>query len=724
MSPLDPSSTPQPVLTNVGADQPSSDQSKSFYDFPRRFDLAPCENPPREELKPIIDFIQSSVRDPSSHAYRSMIECVRIRDDAVMFYRLLIVLRINGPILHEITTSPKKHGQLLHAIFRLDPMVIPMRLQGNSTYRSLVESYKLTDAYFHLVIAIISSNSTFLIPGLTALWKLIILHSSKMEIQGEIVTEAMKKKRLTYAHATIANVLRLAPRATVELQSIIAANFPFRSAPNITDYVQQSLLVVQGYAPLLESEILGIIVDKALEMDVEIKIKDDGDVEIDNEKINRQNEDAIFEMDLEKGPETPSVANEVSKEATEKKIDDMVERLDSLMLLLFEHIKTRLLNDEISASTLFRIVIPIFESIILTTYRSKYVQFIVLYLCGLSQEDELYREFSGYLVEVILDPNRATVIRQSAACYLASFISRATYVCSETACEAVSALLRWAEAYIGALERNENKINDFTSSCELHSLFFTVCQASFYIMCFRGAEAIKHYRCAAEYFAKNPEPADECSYADLDLIDMSSKRWERICSYELKPLRFCLESVREEFLHVANVFSLLNKDLLSILDTEAQRQSSGYTRSGKAARRRGKRINTPALSATRRMTEGVGGLGRGSNPLDSFFPFDPYLLRKSHDFIAPMYRNWDGRIDNDFAEDEATFDSTMEEEGQEDEDDEDSCGENDPAGIEPMSYNSSASSPSISEHRKFQQVVWNDLTKRPRAPSIAESGSW
>lgn len=36
----------------------------------------------------------------------------------------------------------------------------------------------------------------------------------------------------------------------------------------------------------------------------------------------------------------------------------------------------------------------------------------------------------------------------------------------------------------------------------------------------------------------------------------------------------------------------------------------------------------------------AGGLGRGSNPLDSFFPFDPYLLRRSHVYIDQMYNTW------------------------------------------------------------------------------------
>lgn len=41
-------------------------------------------------------------------------------------------------------------------------------------------------------------------------------------------------------------------------------------------------------------------------------------------------------------------------------------------------------------------------------------------------------------------------------------------------------------------------------------------------------------------------------------------------------------------------------------------------------------------------------IGSGHNPLDSFFPFDPYLLQDSSKYISPLYINWsdvvDGRI--------------------------------------------------------------------------------
>ena len=39
-------------------------------------------------------------------------------------------------------------------------------------------------------------------------------------------------------------------------------------------------------------------------------------------------------------------------------------------------------------------------------------------------------------------------------------------------------------------------------------------------------------------------------------------------------------------------------------------------------------------------TDGAHEIGSGYNPLDSFFPFDPYLLQASSKYITPLYVNW------------------------------------------------------------------------------------
>jgi len=212
---------------------------------------------------------------------------------------------------------------------------------------------------------------------------------------------------------------------------------------------------------------------------------------------------------------------------------------------------------------------------------------------------------------------------------------------------------RNAGRYLGAESNGEQ-----AGRLSIHSLFYTISQASFYIMCFRGKDCIQYYRRAEEYHQNLEDDYDPelLDYSDPQLIDITAKRWNRLCSHHLNPLRFCLESVRGEFLLLADNFDLLDQDLLnklmiedrkmesSAMLTVASPSPSSSLRSGvkRMVRKRRKvsLIQTPATLKKRRLVGGVGGLGKGSNPLDSFFPFDPYLLRRSYVFVDPHYRHW------------------------------------------------------------------------------------
>jgi hypothetical protein len=89
------------------------------------------------------------------------------------------------------------------------------------------------------------------------------------------------------------------------------------------------------------------------------------------------------------------------------------------------------------------------------------------------QHTILHRKFAAKQLAIVFDPYRATLTRQSEACYVASFVSRASYVGPDTVCETLSALLRWAESYI--VSTVAFRAADSWEQAELHSLFYTVC---------------------------------------------------------------------------------------------------------------------------------------------------------------------------------------------------------------------------------------------------------
>jgi RNA polymerase I-specific transcription initiation factor RRN3 len=561
------------------------------------------------------------------------------------------------------------------------------------------------------------------------------------------LTPFFKLSRTQRLHAALATVVRLCPKGKTELYPVIAANAPFRlrPCPELVWYYRQSLQVLR-YIPLIQGHVLELLIEKSLEMDVEIKVDDGGEATID-EETNLDVE--IFQLDLDEAEER-TVTNKVTDGVT---VDEMADKLDCLLLLLFEYTEASTSGDVATACSLYQTFSRAFESSVLITHKSKFVQFLLLHVCGLESkaisassttwDDEpatLYRDFAAKLIDVIVDPYRATVTRQTGACYLASFVSRASFVCSETVCESVCALLRWAEAYVLSLDSLSVHAADAREQCNLHSLFYTVCQSAFYIMCFRGADAVEFYRKATE--------SSGMIYAEPEHIDIGTSRWTKLCAHPLQPLRYCLGSVRTEFLEVSQFYRLVDGQVLKMLLLDDRRcQVSSQLRKRKATR-----IATVATLERLRLSGGVGGLGRGANPLDSFFPFDPYLLRRSHFFIEPFYNHWNGSVTETAMQDDEDDDDDDEADCAEDvltDDEADNSGEDDAdseshaddgdrrsdAPSQPLSFASNAASfsskstvlftrsPEVAAKREELGDAWTETLKRSRAPSI-ENGSW
>lgn len=196
-------------------------------------------------------------------------------------------------------------------------------------------------------------------------------------------------------------------------------------------------------------------------------------------------------------------------------------------------------------------------------------------------------------------------------------------------------------------------------------------------MCFRGSDVVEHYRRnrrekEGSIVDRNvDDDGDEAIALNLD----AKESWMRICAGPLQPLIFCLESVRMEFLQVATKYRLLDRGLLSSMqrmyypkdradddhddndndcDEETfvgEDESNADSLEGLDARERAlprsyKKPKTMTMTMTtdvgvEREDGGVGGLGQGTNPLDSFFPFDPYILPHSKKYIEPFYVHWD-----------------------------------------------------------------------------------
>jgi hypothetical protein len=145
-------------------------------------------------------------------------------------------------------------------------------------------------------------------------WSVILIFSSFIFIHACIFF-VFKIIRMLRVHATIYNILRLVPNATSQLFPIIAKYFPYKTRPKelISAYVEQ-ILAVLHYAPSLFANIYELCIRHALQIDVEIRIQDDGNVLLERQQAQAKEEEegggeeenihasnsTIFHMDDEK----------------------------------------------------------------------------------------------------------------------------------------------------------------------------------------------------------------------------------------------------------------------------------------------------------------------------------------------------------------------------------------------------------------------------------------
>ena len=613
--------------------------------------------------------------------------------------------------------SQRTESRTLARLYAALERMVPTLVSNPQEYQALVRSMLSYDGragglgvlkrFRSLAIALVGANSTFFIPAVKALCRSLRLDQS--ELGDESPSSLYKRSaRFALAHEGIRHCLALTPSGAEQLGNILEESFPHRYLPGkmLQAYTDQ-VLQVCSYAPTLQGRLLELLLDKCLEIDVEIKISDSGHVGIE------ENEDAIldgiFDADggdaaSAKAPHAENVCVSVRGRSLEAAVGEAADKLDGMLELLFDYCLRQL-----PCAKLTRQLLSAFEKRVLTTHKSKFVQF-VLFVCA-SQSSAFRDALAGLLADVTLDDKRPSVARMAGACYLASFLSRGSnFVDATLLCNCLTRLLDWAHSYAtwhasgapggtfakyranggspGAgenlFERSLVGFAALGAPLHPHAVFFSVCQAALYTVCFRA----EHVSDAVRRHAA----------------------WSCMVSSDLQPLRFCLESVRREFFCVAMEEKMLSTELLQQMLRElpppeadasappspargraAATAEEGEAEEGRRKRMRmrsltppgrgagggikrvasGSKIALPSASsfggASKRLErkrgrkdEGTGGMGKGRNPLDSFFPFDPFLLRRSHRFVEDAYTFWDMTDDEDDEDAEADGDEDAE----------------------------------------------------------------
>lgn len=370
------------------------------------------------------------------------------------------------------------------------------------------------------------------------------------------------------------------PMSKEILLSSLKNNYPYlkRAATEQRNYVF-NLLQILLYEPSMRHDILKIIVDKLITLDVHCPRN-----ELENQK---EKEDTLMEVD----GEGVFPMDDTLKQPK----NQIAESLDVCLVLLYRYLYSeshdgegKLLWDK--AKPLFQDLIKIFDEVILLTHASNHVQFLLFFF--LSFKPALGQFFIQMLWKKVSDVNIPPIIRQAAVCYMASFMARAMYLPLTVVKDTITEMSRWIHSYI---DNEDGSNRSDLQDKRIHGVFYTTCQSLFYIIAFRHKELIQN----------------------KGLNHLQSLGLTKIVTCRLNPLRVCLPVIVTNFAAIARSFQLaycyaiMERNARSTLPTVYQ-DSSGL----------------------------MSGISH--THLDEFFPFDPYLLKRSKAFIDPLYREYSG----------------------------------------------------------------------------------
>ncbi|RKP34187.1 RNA polymerase I-specific transcription initiation factor RRN3, partial [Dimargaris cristalligena] len=461
------------------------------------------------------------------------------------------------------------------------------------------------------------------------------------------------------AHRALQHILSIVPTALTTLYPILVLYFPHKhhSCSNHRHYLQNLLRIID-YAPNLRHQVLSLVIDRIIQIDVEIQVeREEAGSESEEESSEDENEN---EPNLG-GPEqrrphgTPTSGLDAMLRLLFRYFTRFHYRLDPAHPTTREDCH-RLQLQKSLRQEFFHIVLDIFETIVLTTFKSRYTQFLMFHQCAL---DPTFPDiFLGTLISKLCDYPNSDVMRIAVAAYTSSFVARAQYVNPSMVRTTVGLLSQWALAYLEQYEKlnfilatQYAAANRRTSAGDSrggkHAVFYAVVQAIMYIFCFRWrdlvAESPAHHRAqppAGSHDLGLPRGPD--AWCD------ELKELPRIVTCSLHPLHYCAASVSKQFTRMSKQLNFM----YCYSHLQPGGGSSTPTTDAGPAPTVLKADNQPVLHTD----------------LNTFFPYDPFNLYRSAEYIESIYKHWDNSSLGPRSEDEEDS-SSEEEESETDESD-------------------------------------------------------
>ncbi|KAL2458795.1 RNA polymerase I specific transcription initiation factor RRN3 protein [Forsythia ovata] len=361
---------------------------------------------------------------------------------------------------------------------------------------------------------------------------------------------AKKGQVLDCLHSTLKDIANLVPLSPLRLEKIVRDRMPniYTKEPFIVIYVENMLKLESGAMhELVGSTMLVAIMDRLIDLDVEIAWDD-----ILQDDFCK----GIFDMELEDLEKTDYHVQQDGDELTRESFIQrflggnlIAEKLDSLMVLTFEHLTS--CSESGRLIQVFETLIHSFQKTVLTAYKSKFTQFVMFYACSLDPEN-CGKIFASTLLEIFVS-SIYPEWRMSAVAYLASYLARAKFVSASFVAATLESIVNWCYDYC--------KDQDGDLNPRAHKVFYAGCQAIMYVLCFRMRSMLSIPRLKSQ------------------LLLM---RVENILGHPLNPLQVCLPSIVEEFRRLAkanNVFTVPETFVdYGLLESECSRAFGGVER--------------------------------------------------------------------------------------------------------------------------------------------------
>ena len=373
------------------------------------------------------------------------------------------------------------------------------------------------------------------------------------------------------AYAALDTIFTLVPTSSCLFIEVLESEYPYKAKPaSIHESLVRNILHVANTYPPLEQQIIQIITNSLVKMDAEIPRKE-------LEEISQ---------DLD------SLHNCLDLDPVLHKTHQYAIKVDQLTSLIINNIRgcvfrQRQVGPVKLAKSRVRRIFPTYLSAfthaILPTHGASHIQSIILFLSSLDLELSISLIDSLWTQITCLES--PPVVRESACCYMASYIARGKFLTSQIIMDTMCTISTWLQRYI---ERTA-----ILSSCPdvmAHGTFYSLAQALLYIFVFRHRLL-------------------------FDLPDglefVSSLTLQNIIFSKLNPLKVCLSTITEMFAGICKHYQILF--CYTLIEQN-------------------KRLYLPqTLSALAEAND---------NYLLSFFPFDPFLLPSISACVNPLLFSW------------------------------------------------------------------------------------